>query len=318
MKIYYTFFLFFILFSTNAQEITDQVSFKKCRKEFSKKICLSDEDADSVLFYLDKCPKDAGAVENDGCKWPDSDGDGLIDKDDACPSVAGPSENNGCPWPDTDGDGILDKDDACPTVPGSPKFNGCKEIPEYKRYSDQELQKVKEEFFKRTKNINYEKLADFIFSKIDLKKIESTIITLKVASFSQMAGCGMDRTDYSPLNLEVNLASEMFWNENNFRKFVNKFPSKIVYPYSENAEINKKIQSFKKVYSKKIDGITFYNAKNNFKELNLKEIDPSRNFNIYVFFNEEDEITVRINENSYLEQKYFRLKAKGNIFIQLN
>jgi hypothetical protein len=56
------------------------------------------------------------------------------------------------------------------------------------------------------------------------------------------------------------------------------------------------------VYSKKIDGITFYNAKNNFKELNIKEIDPSRNFNIYVFFNEEDEITVRINENSYLEQ----------------
>jgi hypothetical protein len=103
------------------------------------------------LFYLDKCPKDAGAVENDGCKWPDSDGDGLIDKDDACPTVAGPSENNGCPWPDTDGDGILDKDDACPTVPGSPKFNGCKEIPEYKRYSDQELQKVKEEFLKNKK-----------------------------------------------------------------------------------------------------------------------------------------------------------------------
>jgi hypothetical protein len=66
-----------------------------------------------------------------------------------------------------------------------------------------------------------------------------------------MAGCGMDRTDYSPLNLEVNLASEMFWNENNFRKFVNKFPS-IVYPYSENAEINKKFSRSKRCILKKL------------------------------------------------------------------
>lgn len=95
--------------------------FQKCKKEFSKKICLSDEDGDGVLFYLDLCPKEAGSTENNGCPWQNIDGDEVLDKDDACPSVAGPPENNGCPWPDTDGDGIYDKDDACPTVPGLQK-----------------------------------------------------------------------------------------------------------------------------------------------------------------------------------------------------
>ncbi|WP_375379301.1 thrombospondin type 3 repeat-containing protein [Chryseobacterium luquanense] len=290
MKIYYTFFLLFIIFCTSAQEIIDKEAFKKCKKEFNKKICLSDEDGDGVLFYLDHCPKEAGSAENDGC-----------------------------PWPDTDGDGILDKDDACPTIPGIPAEDGCpKKVYHSHRYSQEELDEVKKKFLEKTKNINYDKLADFIFSKIDLKGFESRMITLEIASFSQMAGCGQDRTDYSPTNLRVNLASELFWNESNFKKFVNKFPSKIVFPYSENEDINKKVQSFKKIYFKKSNGQTFYNAKNNFKELNNKEINPYRKFNIYIFFEENDEIFIKINENSNLEQKYFRLQAKGNTFIQLN
>lgn len=125
MKICYTFFSLFLIFYTSAQEITDKEAFKKCKKEFSKKICLSDEDGDGVLFYLDKCPKESGVVENNGCKWADSDSDEVLDKDDACPSVAGSSENNGCPWSDTDADGIYDKDDACPTIPGPIENNGC-------------------------------------------------------------------------------------------------------------------------------------------------------------------------------------------------
>jgi hypothetical protein len=36
-----------------AQEITDKDLFKKCRKEFSKKVCLSDEDGDKIPLYLD-------------------------------------------------------------------------------------------------------------------------------------------------------------------------------------------------------------------------------------------------------------------------
>lgn len=319
MKFYYTFFFLFLFLCCSSQEIIDKESFKKCKKEFSKKICLSDEDGDGVLFYLDLCPKEAGSTENNGCPWQNIDGDEVLDKDDACPSVAGPQENNGCPWPDADGDGIYDKDDACPTVPGIPQEDGCPKKVYYSyRYSKEELDEVKKKFLEKTKNINYGKLADFIFSKVNLKEFKSKIITLQIASFHQMAGCGQDRTDYSPINLEVNLASELFWNENDFRKFVNKFPSKIIFPYSENEEVNKKLQSFKKIHSKKSNGITFYNAKNNFKELNNKEIDPYKSFHIDIFFEENDEIFIKINEYSELERKYFRLKAKGNIFIQLN
>ena len=119
------FLLIFIGVYFQAQRIQDKEALKKCRKEFNKKTCLSDEDRDSIPFYLDHCPNEAGPAENNGCQWPDRDKDGVLDKDDHCPELAGPSENNGCPWPDTDEDGILDKDDACPTIPGISEFNGC-------------------------------------------------------------------------------------------------------------------------------------------------------------------------------------------------
>ncbi|SDI27038.1 hypothetical protein [Chryseobacterium jejuense] len=92
--------IFFLVFAgtyVQAQNIEDKLAFKKCHKEFSKKICLSDEDNDSLLFYLDKCPNEIGPVENHGCPWPDTDKDGTLDKDDACPTIFGVPENNGCP-----------------------------------------------------------------------------------------------------------------------------------------------------------------------------------------------------------------------------
>lgn len=125
MKSKATFILLFALSILYAQKITDKDAFKKCRKEFSKKICLSDDDKDDQLFYLDQCPKDAGPLENNGCPWQDVDEDTILDKDDACPAVAGPPENNGCPWPDTDGDGIFDHKDSCPIAPGPITNNGC-------------------------------------------------------------------------------------------------------------------------------------------------------------------------------------------------
>lgn len=112
-------------FCFKSQNIENKDAFKKCKKEFSKEICLSDEDRDGFLFYLDRCPKESGEKENQGCPWPDSDHDGVIDPYDTCPVVAGPTENNGCPWPDQDGDGMLDKDDSCPLVPGPETNNGC-------------------------------------------------------------------------------------------------------------------------------------------------------------------------------------------------
>ncbi len=117
--------LIFVGIYSHAQSIENKETLRKCRKEFNKKHCLSDEDKDNIPLYLDKCPIEAGPIENNGCPWQDTDKDGIIDKDDNCPTVEGPIENNGCPWEDTDGDGILDKDDACPTVPGPAHANGC-------------------------------------------------------------------------------------------------------------------------------------------------------------------------------------------------
>lgn len=84
-----------------------------------------DTDGDGIVDGKDKCPTEAGPVENQGCPWPDTDGDGVVDKDDKCPTEAGPVENQGCPWPDTDGDGIADKDDLCPTERGTIENQGC-------------------------------------------------------------------------------------------------------------------------------------------------------------------------------------------------
>lgn len=87
-----------------------------------------DTDKDTVADKDDKCPTIAGPVENQGCPWGDADNDTVLDNVDACPSVAGPVENNGCPWPDADGDSVLDKDDKCPNEAGLAANAGC---PEY-------------------------------------------------------------------------------------------------------------------------------------------------------------------------------------------
>ncbi|WP_308992675.1 DUF5723 family protein [Mariniflexile litorale] len=91
-----------------------------------------DKDNDGILDNVDACPEEAGPEENNGCPWGDKDGDSLLDNVDGCPEVAGPVENNGCPWKDSDNDGVLDKDDNCIDVPGTVANNGCPEeiVPE--------------------------------------------------------------------------------------------------------------------------------------------------------------------------------------------
>ena len=36
----------------------------------------------------------------------DVDNDGVLDRDDSCINEPGAIENNGCPWPDDDNDGV--------------------------------------------------------------------------------------------------------------------------------------------------------------------------------------------------------------------
>jgi outer membrane protein OmpA-like peptidoglycan-associated protein len=54
-----------------------------------------DWDKDGVPNSKDRCPRDPGPPELEGC--PDRDGDGVPDIDDKCPDQPGPVENDGCP-----------------------------------------------------------------------------------------------------------------------------------------------------------------------------------------------------------------------------
>jgi outer membrane protein OmpA-like peptidoglycan-associated protein len=48
-----------------------------------------------------------------------------MDHEDRCPRQKGEAQHQGCPPPDKDGDGVLDADDRCPDQPGVPDAQGC-------------------------------------------------------------------------------------------------------------------------------------------------------------------------------------------------
>lgn len=272
MKIKASLILLFVLSCFQAQEIQDKDAFKKCKKEFGKKICLSDEDKDGILFYLDQCPKETGTIENKGCPWPDSDSDGAIDKDDLCPNVSGLPENKGCPWPDTDGDGILDKDDACPTVPGVSSENGCPitRTVNTKIFSAEELEKIKSDFLENNKNVNYHLLADYIFSKLERKDFKNKVLYINLIHILRQ-GCGRDMNDYSDKNVINVLKFKSFWDNRNFKKFVNVFPNTIIVPlpYELNKEYSEVFAqtggtNYKGIPKSKIKSYDAYNARGKF------------------------------------------------------
>ncbi len=243
MKRYLIFLLISVVFNVNAQGIPDRESFKKCRKEFSKKICMSDEDGDGVLFYLDHCVKESGAAENNGCIWPNSDGDGVLDKDDGCPSVAGSDENNGCPWPDTDSDGILDKDDACPTVPGIKEENGC---PGRKLDCTQFYEDEKKKFEKfREDNSTIENIYNILTGNLikyfaeKNKDIKVDLVHLKFMDYGP--SCVYYPINYVPTCTsnrktdEYNFLLTKFWSKKALENFVkkNNLAVSLRYPFKE-------------------------------------------------------------------------------------
>lgn len=90
---------------------------------------IVDTDNDGVVDSLDKCPNEAGLVENSGCPDVDSDNDGIVDRLDKCPNEAedmdGFEDTDGCPDLDNDGDGVIDTKDKCPNVAGAAANDGC-------------------------------------------------------------------------------------------------------------------------------------------------------------------------------------------------
>ncbi|RKH66257.1 OmpA family protein [Corallococcus llansteffanensis] len=84
-----------------------------------------DDDGDSVANGKDRCPLEAGSVDNAGCPDKDSDNDGVVDREDQCASVAGSARYHGCPPPDSDGDSVADDEDGCPKEAGPASNRGC-------------------------------------------------------------------------------------------------------------------------------------------------------------------------------------------------
>jgi len=231
-------FLLFLFLNLHSQQIINKEEFEKCRKEFSKKICLSDDDKDSILFYLDKCPKENGLIENSGCPFPDTDGDGIIDKDDACPREKGEIDNNGCPWPDTDGDGILDKNDTCPTLPGVPEENGCPKRGDCKEYFEKEKQKLIN--FKEKNNNEKTKfvaLRKIIFNNVSKEFLagESMFVSIYVDTFTNDVitfKCSSRSTLYHD---KKRFLDQLFWSKDTFEYVAKKFNKNIIPTYGLNA-----------------------------------------------------------------------------------
>lgn len=319
MKIKLSALLLLMINSFHAQEILDHNEFKKCKKEFSRKICLSDKDKDGVPFYIDQCPEISGPQLNNGCPWPDTDSDGISDNEDACPTVAGPLENKGCPWPDTDGDGILDKDDDCPTIPGVPENNGCKAIIKhnYPSYSKEEIKEIEKDFISNTKNNNYHALADLIFKKILDKKLDNKIAYITIWDID-LPGCGSDGHDYSAMNAINKLITKAFWDKRNFKKLVELFPEKTIIPvprtnsYFDRESYWKMLSlvDFKGIPTMKLDNIVLYNAKGNFaKDIhNIEDIQsPDKDFIALSIKVNKNKVRVWVNNKDY----YFEYKKSG-------
>jgi len=90
---------------------------------------IPDTDSDGLLDTVDQCveePEDIDEFQDeDGCPDPDNDSDSVLDEPDRCPLEAGPVENHGCPDTDRDTDTVVDRLDGCPDVPGPAEFSGC-------------------------------------------------------------------------------------------------------------------------------------------------------------------------------------------------
>ncbi|SHF32298.1 hypothetical protein SAMN02787100_1661 [Chryseobacterium sp. OV279] len=224
MRIYFTLLFLFSLFLMHAQEIMDKDALKKCRKEFNKKTCLSDEDGDGILFYLDQCPKEKGPVENNGCPWPDKDKDGSIDKEDSCPDLSGPVENNGCPWPDTDNDGILDKDDKCPTVEGLPEYGGCpkpfrRDCRAIAKKDSLDMMNLRASY----KDVDkiYNQLSKKILEPINKYNLKNIRLYIKLIDWGPSCLTG-DGCDQNWKHIQSNYLSTQFWNKTTLERLYNR------------------------------------------------------------------------------------------------
>ena len=81
----------------------------------------NDRDGDGIPNIKDKCWKNYGTIELNGCT--DFDNDGVYDNEDDCIDIPGKPCTNGCP--DKDNDCVADINDSCINDSGNFYLNGC-------------------------------------------------------------------------------------------------------------------------------------------------------------------------------------------------
>jgi outer membrane protein OmpA-like peptidoglycan-associated protein len=81
----------------------------------------NDRDGDGIPNIKDKCWKNYGTIELNGCT--DFDNDGVPDNEDDCIDIPGKPCTNGCP--DKDNDCVADINDSCVNDSGNFYLNGC-------------------------------------------------------------------------------------------------------------------------------------------------------------------------------------------------
>ena len=111
------------IFNTLAGQEIDKINIQMLVKLPIPYVKVKDSDGDKVSNRKDKCKKEYGIWENQGCPEEDNDHDGVPNDEDLCPDVYGKVELNGCP--DADNDSIPDHIDECPNMPGLALYNGC-------------------------------------------------------------------------------------------------------------------------------------------------------------------------------------------------
>ncbi len=307
MKFYLSAVFLLVLSFFRTQEIQDKDAFKKCRKEFNKKICISDQDKDAILFYLDRCPDDAGLSEHSGCPLPDIDKDGVCDKDDLCPDIAGPTENSGCPWFDYDGDGILDKDDACPDVFGyasdNPSSNGCMKQDCKKAYEEGQirLKRFKEESLMA----DYSKLREKVVNDINLKLLNHKDVV--IFTKYEFLTCGTTSKNYnydcpSYYNYQIPVFStEDFWNEEVILQLYDRLPKNIIFATKREGE-GAGVEYEKKSILNKIN-----------KKIKINKYTDEEDAVLYPKYKES---TVKINQYSSLSIEISQNDFENKITVQ--
>lgn len=243
-----------------------------------------DTDGDGVIDKDDNCQNIFGSIHNVGCPWPDSDSDGTLDKDDKCPLMFGDKNWKGCPNTDDDGDGIPNFFDSCPELKGTLEEKGCPSLNNFTTL-----------YYDSQKNINFDKLGDVIFAELQLEKLKSNIILLKIYSESDLSTvpCGSSEEDIQISIIQYNIKQQLFW-KSNFEKLLKKIPNKIIIPIQTsknsifiNEEELKNIIPIKKI--QKRHG-TYLNNKNAFFVFNNK-------YNNDIIFKDKEDV---YNHTDYL------------------